>query len=133
MEVSTEKKGDNQVMQTTWTEYYTPDAATDRGWLKAITPPYDDSRWMEYTSGTMPVFDDDVNGWREQSTLGNYLDYGPVRPGQIATDGHVHAVCYASHASRYFHTVEQAKQWIEAEAQRVRPELEFQQSLFVGA
>lgn len=119
-------------MQTTWTECYAPDATTDRGWLKAITAPYDYGKHMEYTSETMPVLDSEINQWREQSTLGNYLDYGPVRHGQIAADGHVHAVCYVSHTSRYHATVQQAKDWIEAEALRVRPELEFQTALFSG-
>jgi len=34
---------------TVWTEFFTPAATTDRGWLKAITGPWDDSRSYQYT------------------------------------------------------------------------------------
>jgi len=119
-------------MKTTWTEFYAPDASSDRGWLKAITAPLDRDRWMEYTHETMPVFDEDINGWREQSTLGNYLDYGPEHFKSSTTpgDGFIHAVCYASKTSHYFPTVAEAKSWIETEALRMRPELEIQTPLF---
>jgi hypothetical protein len=107
-------------MKTFWSEY--PDASTERGWLKALTPPFDYARHLEYTHDTMPVYDDGVPGhWREQSTLGNYLDYGPVRPH--ATGPQVHCICYANNAHCYVETVAAAKAWIEERALQARPEL----------
>jgi hypothetical protein len=119
--------------QTHWSDYPTPQAITDRGWLKALTLPFDRAKWMDYNYRNMPVFDDGVPGnWREQSTIGNYLDYGPCRTGYSAEyvarmwpDGLVHCVCYAAGTSKYVRTVEQAKAWIESECARVRPELVF--------
>lgn len=110
-----------------WTGFATPDATTDRGWLKAECDPFDSSRWLEYNDRNMPVWDEDINAWREQSTLGNYLDYGQVRPKSEGPQ--VHCVCYVSHQSCYVDTVEQAREWIEAEAQRHRPDLSFQRVL----
>lgn len=104
-----------------WYECFTPDATTDRGWLKALCAPFNNGRRSEYRHDNMPVRDDVPGGWREQSTLGNYLDYGPVRPGQPGQ--HVHCVCYAANTSRYVATVAEARAWIEEEALRVRPEL----------
>ena len=78
----------------------------------------------------MPVFDDSVPGnWREQSTLGNYLDYPGCYIAERQAHGTIHCVCYVSHTSRYVRTVAEAREWIESEAFRVRPELVFQGSL----
>jgi len=109
---------------TFWSEYPRPDATTDRGWLKArcgAPQSYDPS--LHPGSDRYPVWDEDMApaGWREQSTLGNYLDYGPVRPG--TTGPQVHCVCYASGRFWWVSTVPEARAWIEAEAARVRPEL----------
>jgi len=131
-------------MQTHWNDFrmnaYGTEhwASTDRGWLKALTDPYDHSRWMDYNENTMPIADDEVpGGWREQSTLGNYLDYGPCKTyrsieEQQREPGFVHAVCYVSHTSHWFPTVREAKDWIEAESKRVRPELDLAYSLYTG-
>ena len=62
----------------------------------------------------MPVYDDYIREWREQSSLGNYLDYGPLReslPGE--QNKFVHAVCYRPTRSGYFATVQEAKAWID--------------------
>jgi hypothetical protein len=124
---------------TAWTEFLNGDASTDRGWLKAICEPYDSARCREYKHDNMPVWDDDIDAWREQCTLGNYLDYCPCRTNYSAEslarmypDGNVHAVCYPAHTSRYFRTVAEAREWIETESARVRPELVFQRSLFAA-
>ena len=127
--------------RTVWSEFGTPDATTDRGWLKAITAPWSRENVLDYTNETMPVWDAEIGEWREQSTLGNYLDYGPCRAdysaeslARLYPDGNVHAVCYASQTSKYFSTVADAKAWIESEAMRVRPNLVFQQAFaFIAA
>jgi len=115
---------------TVWTEFFTPAATTDRGWLKAITGPWDDSRSYQYTHETMPVWDEEIGAWREQSTLGCYLDYGPLRQSRVKQ---VHAVCYAAHSVGYFDTVPEAKEFIEREAMRVRPDVSIQMQLGVQA
>lgn len=124
-----------------WNEYSTAAthesdkwASTDRGWLKALTGPWKYEDASQYTHETMPVPDEDVpGGWREQSTLGNYLDYGPDHyrsaEDRAKQPGNVHCVCYPSHTYGYVETVEQARAWIESEAKRVRPELTYQDSL----
>jgi len=71
----------------------------------------------------MPVWDEEINAWREQSTLGCYLDYGPLRESRVKQ---VHAVSYAAHTVEYFNTVPEAKAFIEREAMRVRPDLSIQ-------
>ena len=112
------------MMRAAWSEYLTPEASTDRGWLKARCGAPSDYTYCSYPGNDRyPVWDEDITpaGWREQSTLGNYLDYGPVRPG--ATGPQVHCICYASGAHVYVSTVSQARVWIEGEARRVRPEL----------
>ena len=116
-------------MQSTfWTEYFKPDASSDRGWLKALTEPYDRAKYHDYTSATMPVFDDEVPGqWREQSTLGNYLDYCDCfQDAERIANGSVHAICYVTNTSRYVRTVAEAREWIEQEALRFRPSLAIQ-------
>ena len=111
---------------TTWTEFFTPDATTDRGWLKAIAEPWNNDIAYSYTHETMPVWDAEINAWREQSTLGCYLDYGPLRESRVKQ---VHAVSYAAHTVKYFDTVREAKDFIEAEAMRVRPDISIQMQL----
>jgi len=118
------------MQSTIWSEFFTPDASTDRGWLKAITAPYDDAIAYQYTDATMPIWDSEINAWREQSTLGNYLDYRPCRPWVTAEDPQIHCVCYVSHIHKYVMTVEEAREWIEQEAVRVRPELAIQVGMF---
>jgi hypothetical protein len=120
-----------QTQPTAWTEFFTPDASTDRGWFKAITEPYDSARAYEYTEATMPVWDEDINAWREQSTLGNYLDYRPCRPWVSADEPQIHCVCYVAHTYKYVMTLAEAREWIEAEALSVRPELAIQGILAV--
>src|SRR5882762_3107850 len=119
------------IQPTAWTEFKAPDASTDRGWLKAITAPYEYDRHSEYTDATMPIWDSEINAWREQSTLGNYLDYGPCRPWAKAGEPQVHCVCYVSNTCKYVHTVAEAREWIEIEAVRVRPTLAIQANLGV--
>lgn len=114
----------NTQQQTVWSEYFAPDATSDRGWLKAICEPYDWNRHMEYTSETTPVWDEDINGWREQSTLGNYFDYGQRG---------IHCICYLTSGVQWVSTVAEARAWIESEAQRARPNLVFQQQLVFAA
>lgn len=127
-----------------WSTYTPPDATSARGWLFALCPAYDPSR--RYTNPHVPIRDSVPGRWREQSSLGNYLDYGPdhyrsgheycgrFNPGiqEAAPDGcqcrqsqpgNIHCICYASNRSRYVETVEQARAWIEAEALRARPDL----------
>ena len=108
---------------TTWTECFAPDATSDRGWLKAITKPRTSDDWYACTHETMPVWDEEINAWREQSTLGCYLDYGPLRQSRVKQ---VHAVSYAAHTVEYFDTVAEAKEFIEREAMRVRPDISIQ-------
>lgn len=118
---------------TVWSEFFTPDASTDRGWLKAITEPYSFDRYHEYNDATMPIWDSEINAWREQSTLGNYLDYRPCRSWAKADEPLVHCVCYASNTHKYLMTVSEAKDWIEAESARVRPTLAIQSTLLLRA
>lgn len=119
---------------TAWTEFFAPDeATTDRGWFKALCEPYDSARYHEYTDATMPVYDEDIKAWREQSTLGNYLDYGPCRPYAKPEErerGLVHCVCYLTHESQYVRTVAEAREWIEQRCLAVRPSLVMQGRLF---
>lgn len=117
-----------------WSEYFAPDATSDRGWLKAICAPYNWDKRYEYTHDTSPVADDSVSGgWREQSTLGNYLDYGTGHHRSVETrtaqPGNIHCICYVTKTTRYCETVREAKAWIESEALRGRPELVVQQTL----
>lgn len=108
------------IQYAVWNEYPRPDATTDRGWLKALCAPYSRDRYPEYTQNTMPMYDDTVPGnWRESSTLGNYLDYGPCRPR--ATGPQVHCICYATGNTAYVSTPADARAWIEAEARSARP------------
>ena len=107
-------------------------ASSDRGWLKAICDPFEWEKHSQYTSETMPVWDADINAWREQSTLGNYLDYRPCREYESAEKPQVHAVCYVTGKSQYFMTVQQAREWIETEAASRRHDLAFQMVLIAA-
>lgn len=101
-----------------------PGAVSERGWLKALCEPLDFDKFRAYTHENMPVMDIDVpGGWREQSTLGNYIDYGPVRGDKPDTAETIHCICYATKTTRWVATVAAAKAWIESEAKRGRPEL----------
>jgi len=115
-------KRKRETAKTVWSSF------SDRGWLKAITEPYDPRR--TYTYATMPVYDLDIQAWREQVTLGTYLDYSqnPVfyrsAESRATQPGNILCVCYASKTSRYIETQEQAKAWIEFSVARVRPVFE---------
>lgn len=105
-----------------------PDATTARGWFHAVTGPWSDLDRYTYTSSTMPVDDEhSPTGWREQSSIGNYCDYGPFRDDKPGP--HVHAICYLPFRTGYFHTVADAKAFVEQTALEARPWLVIQQSL----
>lgn len=104
------------VGQMVWTEI-----ANGCGWLKAVTGPWSIEDRLKYTSDTSPVWDSDINAWREQSTLGTYIDYG--QNGEKRSGAQVLAGCYRSGQWRNFETIEQAKAWIVEEVRRVRRDL----------
>lgn len=104
-----------------WSECFVPDATSDRGWLKAVCAPYEPHHDPHYTSATMPVWDEEISAWREQSTLGNYLDYSPCRPPSDAPQ--VHCICYVTGRTKYVYTVQQAREWIEMQVKGARPDL----------
>ena len=114
------------MQQTFWHDC--PDAISDRGWLHAVTGPWKLEDSHSYTSATMPTEDThSPTGWREQSSLGNYLDYGPCRDGHVGP--HVHAICYAPLQTGYFETVSEAKQFIERSVLTLRPDCIIQGTL----
>jgi hypothetical protein len=108
-----------------WRDYPEPDATTARGWLFVLCGSPDDH--VLYNSETLPVWDDDLNDWREQASLGNYLDYGPdhYRSAEARAEqpGNVHALAYNPTRTHYFETVQDAKAWIEQQARESRPDV----------
>lgn len=114
---------------TFWNEYPAPDATSDRGWLHAICEPYEFDHHPRYTHENTPVYDEDHGLWREQSSLGNYLDYGPCRTHRPAVEPKIHCICYANNQTKWVHTVQEAKDWIESQAASARPDLCIQMSL----
>ena len=107
-----------------WDDYEVPDATSARGWLFALCGPWDPT--VDYTHDTLPVQYAEGQ-WREQSTLGNYLDYGPdhYRPAEARAEqpGNVHCVVYNPTRTHYFETVHDAKAWIEQMARESRPDV----------
>jgi hypothetical protein len=107
-----------------WNDYEVPDATTARGWLFVLCEPWNPT--ANYTSDTLP-FQYEDGKWREQSSLGNYLDYGPdhYRPAESRAEqpGNVHALAYNPTRVHYFETVADAKAWIEQQARESRPEV----------
>ena len=105
-------------------------AASDRGWLMAVCD--------RKTYGA--VYDEQAKQWREPSSLGSYLDYGPehfrtsheyCKPDdchcRISQPGNIHCVVYTPgngvRPHCYVETVAQAHAWIEAEAAKMRPDV----------
>jgi hypothetical protein len=108
-----------------WTDFFPPEATTARGWLKVLCDPPDDH--VLYDNERLPIWDEDLNDWREQSTLGNYLDYGPdhYRSAESRADqpGNVHCIAYGPTRTHYSETVADAKAWIEQMARESRPDV----------
>ena len=107
-------------------------AISDRGWLLAECAPFSLEMRHSYTSDTTPIRDETAlnTGWREQSSLGWYMDYGPechrTAEGYDRAEqpGNVLAHSVVTHASHWFMTCEQAQRWIESQAITGRPDLE---------
>jgi len=102
------------------------EAASARGWLFALSTPYSTSEHWNCPHNRMPIQDDVPGGWREQTSLGHYLDYeGKDWSGDYkhSPDGEISAVSVVGHTSKWFPTVESARQWLLEEAKTHRPEL----------
>lgn len=128
-------------MKTYWDEYRCAAtrgsdewAASDRGWLFVEIE-------TALHSGMKVMYDRERKVWREESSLGNYLDYGAdhyrskhgsegngVCHCATCEPGNIHCVVYLNPdssmrtVSRYVATIEQAREWIEAEAGKIRKE-----------
>jgi hypothetical protein len=100
-------------------------AISDRGWLLVECEPFSIEKRHQYTHETMPVRDNQsFTGWREQSSLGWYLDYapGPTHGPESERDTVLAVCCATGGAHQWFETCEQAQRWIEARAMVARPD-----------
>lgn len=91
------------------------------GRLYLSAKPYDPAKVRSYTFYTYPVGDDrSPTGWREHFPLGWYREYdehsGPNGES-------VYAFVVQGSSAQWFHSCQDAREWIETKTTRVKPDL----------